>query len=97
MTDGPIVPFSTGSCALLPVARSVSSKVLPVFSVMYAAAFLVGEVCAAHRRGNLHGPCAESRRAAWLLAGSTRASRHDLEQLAGLRLALGYMAFRSRS
>ena len=36
---GPSVPLRTGSCALRPLPRSLSSNVLPLFSVIYAAAF----------------------------------------------------------
>ena len=45
---GPMVPLRTGSCALLPPARSLSSKVLPLFSVISAAAFGVARCVVRH-------------------------------------------------
>src|ERR1700735_5220158 len=75
--DGPRVPLRTGSSALRPVPRSLSSNVLPLFSVISAAAFRVGPLrgSAAGRvsrlnKEGLHGPLAEIKAPSDLLAGS---------------------------
>src|SRR6202035_36534 len=102
---GPMVPVRTGSWLLRPVAPSVSSNVVSVLPLISTAAFFrvgVADARLAPRRhergGELHGPCAESRRG--LLAGRGGAAPrgtarpsgvllHHLDKIAGPGLTLG--------
>src|ERR1700722_2043207 len=95
---GPRVPLRTGSWALRPLPRSLSSKVLPLLSVICAAALSVWARVRASaperhvsrlNKGGLHGPCAEIKAPDRLLTGKDFRAAAYLSPRLKRRCAIG--------